>query len=223
MIEMTLSRQKETRPAETSRDLEVYLAFSESKRSNRSKLDHLVSDRFSKEILDISASLTYQYPVEFSLLVKAFSQLPIEDQQRFAQEIEEASGVTGLAAQFQRDPEIEDILNPRPHYAPELFEKRDDANENVVEFMQRVYAEHGYLTGYFGRQHLSKLDPKCLTALDNWVRANGEAPFHLPTKQQITDLLLVPRIFERLPDVEQKRLKSVLRKREYDALQPPNT
>lgn len=70
-----------------------------------------------------------------------------------------------------------------PTMAPELFAERP-ANENLPDFIRRVYGEAGHLTGSLNTAHLDIIDPQLSRAIRNWIDHHGDLPedINLPNK-----------------------------------------
>lgn len=70
-----------------------------------------------------------------------------------------------------------------PTQAPELFKERC-VSETLPQFLERVYANRGWLDGRLTRAHLAVLDPQLGTAVSNWINHHGLLPrgINLPFK-----------------------------------------
>lgn len=214
---MTRNRKKSTdggNVASSHHSLQAFTAFVRMQKAKADEISHPVSNRNIKEKVVISHRKEYILPVGPLQLFAAFNKLNREDQIELVQQIEVKTGVVGLSEALSRqNVDITRVLSPGPKVAPELYADADP-NENVVDFVNRVYGEPGWLDGFFGRRHLKELDSKCLKALDNFERKHGKSDILLPTSKELNDTLASPGIFERLPSSEQRRLQSVFRNRE---------
>lgn len=172
------------------------------------------------EKLDDKEEMGHSVRLDPFLLLRAFNELGTPDRLELAEMLEAKTSVGGLVDAVTAEASVSKILHPGPTSAPELYDLRSDERESVVAFIERVYRDAGHLNGFFGRQHLRKLDQPCVKALENWERAHGPAPIDLPKKSEITDRLLAPDVFVRLPEKEQRRLRTIQRRREWEASRP---
>jgi hypothetical protein len=76
---------------------------------------------------------------------------------------------------------------PLPKKAPELFVKRRDPKETIVEFLRRVW-KPWMDAGSVTRNDLRRLDPSAARGIENWL-AKGPLPddIKVPTKKELND------------------------------------
>lgn len=86
----------------------------------------------------------------------------------------------------------EDILKE----APELFQERP-RNEEVPEFLNRVYRVPGHLNGNLTTAHFDVIDPPLATAVRSWIRNKAPLPADI----------IVPKKVERPTGMKYKKSK----------------
>jgi len=79
---------------------------------------------------------------------------------------------------------------PLPKRAPELFVKRRNSSETIVDFLRRVWKpwmDAGSLT----RNDLRKLDQSAARGIDNWLAKNSlPDDIRVPTKKELNDSII---------------------------------
>jgi len=79
---------------------------------------------------------------------------------------------------------------PLPKKAPELFAKRRNKDENIVDFLLRIW-KPWMASGSFTRSDLRKLDPSAIKAVENWlIKKPLPDEVVLPTKKELNDALI---------------------------------
>lgn len=93
----------------------------------------------------------------------------------------------GLRHHLRPRPVAEIMNKPElPKVAPEIYQQRADKEENVLDFVKRVYRP--WIGKGFGRQHLYHLDRSAYLGYKNFIAYHGDRYSDiLPTKEQLID------------------------------------
>jgi hypothetical protein len=105
---------------------------------------------------------------------------------------------------------LDELTRPAPELAPELFEHREDLNENAFQFTLRVYGK--YLEKGLSKANIRSLDPKLYQGILNRERRHRDDTLTLSTKAHMNDRLLaqftsLAEITASIPEVFRRRLR----------------